>query len=906
MYQPPGESVLRALERRSFVGLAAVDLQGRQIYVSPAFCELLGFSPQELLGRTPPFPYWPAESLADIEHAFESTVHGYAPQSGFVVRFARKDGSRLDVRLLLSPLREGDRLEGWLAAVIDVTERVLVEARLERSERHLAEAQRIARLGSWQWDLESGEMWWSDEMYRVFRVPPSSAPDLERALERVEPSDAQRIRGAIARARENGAPFLQEIDLRLADGSPRTLLVLGTVDTGSSGRPERIKGTAQDITDLKKMEEDRARLRREHELNRRNEEERERLRAILEQLPAGVMIADADARVVYSNPTAQEIFGGPIPSPEAAASYDRTFAAWDDQGRPLASEDFPLVRGLRGETLHAVGIEFRRPDGARAYVQANAGPLRDSNGRITGAVTSWYEMTALRRAQEERERERERLHRIFLQAPVALALFHGPEHVYELANPRYEAMVGRTGLAGRPVREAFPELPPDHPVFVSLDRAHRSGEPQTLTELHVPIRGTGEPEPRDHWFNFVAHPLRAGDGTVGSLMVVAVDVTEQVEARRKLEALRAQAEAANRAKDEFLAILGHELRNPLAPIVTALQLLRTRGVEGGERERAMIERQVHHMLRLVDDLLDVSRVARGNIDLRRRPVEVAAVVRGAVELASPLIEARRHHLDVQVDGTLAIEGDPARLQQILSNLLTNAAKYTPERGHITVRAEREGASARIEVTDDGIGIAPELLPRVFDLFVQGHRGLDRSQGGLGLGLSIVRSLTELHGGSAEARSEGPGRGSTFAVRLPAVAAAQVAASDGGSSASPSAGPSRRVLVVDDNEDAADLLADALRGYGHEVAAAHDGPSALRLAPQFQPEVALVDLGLPVMDGFELARRLHALPGLSGMRLVAVTGYGQAADRQRSREAGFDLHLVKPVDLEDIAAMLRGS
>jgi len=258
---------------------------------------------------------------------------------------------------------------------------------------------------------------------------------------------------------------------------------------------------------------------------------------------------------------------------------------------------------------------------------------------------------------------------------------------------------------------------------------------------------------------------------------------------------------------------------------------------------------------------------------------------------------------VRVDERLAVQGDPARLQQVFGNLLNNAAKYTERGGHIEVRAQRDGPWARIEVEDDGVGIAPDLLPRVFDLFVQGQRDIHRGQGGLGLGLAIVRSLTALHGGSVEAHSDGPGKGSVFTVRLPALDG-EMRAAEGRARPQIDGGPSRRVLVVDDNEDAAMLLAEALRSFGHEVATAYDGPSALRVAPGFGPEVALVDLGLPVMDGFELARRLHALPGLSGLRLVAVTGYGQSTDRMRSREAGFEEHLVKPVDLDDVAAMLR--
>jgi CheY-like chemotaxis protein/anti-sigma regulatory factor (Ser/Thr protein kinase) len=274
-----------------------------------------------------------------------------------------------------------------------------------------------------------------------------------------------------------------------------------------------------------------------------------------------------------------------------------------------------------------------------------------------------------------------------------------------------------------------------------------------------------------------------------------------------------------------------------------------------------------------------------------------------VELASPLLEERRHHLRIDVERPLAVDADPARLRQVIANLLTNAAKYTPAGGHVSVRAVREGGQARVEVKDDGIGIAPDLLPRIFETFVQGERGIDRSQGGLGLGLSIVKSLVALHGGRIEARSDGVGKGSAFTFWI-AARAGDVPRESGPPPVREAPDRVRRVLVVDDNEDAAFLLSEAIRGLGHEVITSHDGPSALVAAVGFRPDVALLDLGLPVMDGFDLARKLHATAGLESMKLIAVTGYGQPADRQRSREAGFAEHLVKPVDFEEIAELLR--
>ena len=401
-------------------------------------------------------------------------------------------------------------------------------------------------------------------------------------------------------------------------------------------------------------------------------------------------------------------------------------------------------------------------------------------------------------------------------------------------------------------------------------------------------------------------PRVFGEGDRSLLLTLSELCAQSLERARLFaaeSAARAEAEAANRSKDEFLAMLGHELRNPLAPIVTALHLMKLRG-SAVERERTVIERQVRHLTRLVDDLLDVSRITRGKVELKKERLELAEVVSRAIEISSPLLEQRQHHLSVLVAPLgLAVEGDATRLAQVVSNLLTNSAKYTEPGGHIEVAGARDQQRILLTVRDDGAGIAPATLPRIFDLFAQESQGIDRSMGGLGLGLAIVRSLVTAHAGTVSAFSEGPGKGSLFTVDLPA------AAPDEGRAPAPAAPPAarrlpergQRVLVVDDNVDAAALLADWLRASGHSPEVAHDGPSALQLAVTFRPDVALLDIGLPVMDGYELARRLRAQGGR--LRLIAVTGYGQAADRVRAREAGFDAHLVKPLEFDALQAAL---
>jgi signal transduction histidine kinase/CheY-like chemotaxis protein len=490
-----------------------------------------------------------------------------------------------------------------------------------------------------------------------------------------------------------------------------------------------------------------------------------------------------------------------------------------------------------------------------------------------------------------------RLASVFEHAPVGVAILRGRDHVFEFANRQYLELVAGRNVVGKPIREALPELK-GQGVYELLDHVFESGEPFVGHSLRTLIlRGGNAPE--ETFFDFAYQPLADGRDGVTGIAVVAFDVTELTRARR-------EAEAANRAKDEFLAMLGHELRNPLAPILTALQLMRLRSVAGAERERTIIERQVKHVVSLVDDLLDVSRITRGKVQLRRERLDLAEIVAKAIEMTSPAIEERRHMLRVDVPRGLPVNGDAARLAQVAANLLTNAAKYTDPGGTIVVAAEEDGPDVVLRVSDSGRGIDPDMLPRIFDLFSQERQEIARSEGGLGLGLAIVRSLVDAHGGSVEARSDGKGRGAEFIVRLPRAAEGVTAAAlrDGSPVGGPSPRPGRRILVVDDNPDAAQLLADSLQALGHRTRVVFDGPSALDAAAEFAPDVALLDLGLPVMDGFEVAQRLRALPQLGGVQLVAITGYGQEIDRQRTREAGFDEHMVKPVDLDRLEAWLR--
>jgi signal transduction histidine kinase/ActR/RegA family two-component response regulator len=375
-------------------------------------------------------------------------------------------------------------------------------------------------------------------------------------------------------------------------------------------------------------------------------------------------------------------------------------------------------------------------------------------------------------------------------------------------------------------------------------------------------------------------------------------LSENVRSQQHQDAATRLAEAV-RAKDEFLAMLAHELRNPLAPIRIAMQVLaapetsnRSLSDSAFCRAREIVDRQVQHLTRLLDDLLDVSRITTGKIDLRKETIDLATVVANALDESRSQLDERGHALSVSLpDEPILIEADLDRLEQVITNLVNNAAKYTPPQGHIGVTVSREGGEAVLRVRDDGVGMSADVVPRVFDLFTQADRSLARSEGGLGIGLTIVRNLVELHGGTVTATSEGPGLGSEFVVRLPLGTVRRAPAAV--SPREETVIPRLRILVVEDNADGRDILRTMLEVEGHEVHVAEDGLSGVETARTVRPHVALIDIGLPGLDGYEVGKRIRGEQGNS-IRLVALTGYGQAEDRRRSREAGFDAHLVKPV------------
>jgi PAS domain S-box-containing protein len=614
----------------------------------------------------------------------------------------------------------------------------------------------------------------------------------------------------------------------------------------------------------------------------------EKLAVIVDAIPASITYVDREQRYRVLNAAFRAWYGDVRGKTVREVVTPATYAGIREY----------IERALRGERV-TFETQASFPDHKSRWIRATFVPDVDELGAVRGYTSHLLDITEHRLAQD----------RLAVLAEASTALASSVEH---------DAAVQAVANAVLPLADWTAVYVDRFGVLVPKAIAHgaelcaeqtwqraRMFSPQAATavavegtHLIVPLMARGK-----RLAVLVLGTLAQRAWSLEDLLLAeelgrrastSLDVVRLFEQQRRANE---RLEDADRRKDELIAIVGHELRNPLAPIVTALDVMEYRGMVGFERERAVIRRQAQHMSRLVDDLLDVARIRRGKIALHKQALELHTIIAKAVELTSPLLEQHNHQLTIDVPRELVIEADATRMTQVFANLLTNAAKYTQPRGHIMIAATRGASSIAVTVSDDGAGIAAELLPCIFDPFVQGAPTLHRAEGGLGLGLSLVRSLTELHGGVVSARSDGPGRGAHFTIELPPY---QVNRPLARGTARLFAGA--RLLLVDDNADAARVLAELLREHGFDVAVAHDAPAALILADEFRPAIALLDIGLPVMDGYELARHLRArLP--TPPRLVAVTGYGDEADSARSRDAGFEVHLGKPVDFEKLVTLL---
>ena len=627
----------------------------------------------------------------------------------------------------------------------------------------------------------------------------------------------------------------------------------------------------------------------------------ERLRLFIENAPAAIAQFDREMRYIAVSRRWVTDFG--LTGEIIGRSHYEIF--------PMISDEWKEVhrRVLAGETMRSEGERFERADVREHWVKWEALPWRDSTGEIGGTLIAAEEITARMKAEIAWRQNAELFSTLVEQAPSGVYVVDGQfrmQQVNLLAQPVFASV---QPLIGRDFAEILnfvwgPEI--GGKVAAVFRHTLATGERYISPPFSEIRHDLGVRQA----FEWETQRITLPDGQHG-VVCYFTDTSERRAMEDFLAAHAAELARADRSKDEFLAMLAHELRNPLASLRNAVEILHTPATDAAECEQAhtIMARQLENMTRLLDDLLDISRITSGKIELRRQPVALAEILQAAASVARPGITVRSQELAITLPADpIFLNADSTRLEQVFSNLLTNASKYSYTGSHITLSAERaagvEPPEVIVRVNDDGMGIAPELLPHIFDLFVQSTRSLDRKHGGLGIGLTLVRRLVEMHEGTVEACSAGLSHGSEFTVRLP-ILAAPVPAPALPEPPSPVAREMpRRILVVDDNEDSTRSMALLQRRRGHETHTAFTGPEAVAAAAGFLPEVVLLDIGLPGMDGFEVAHRLRAMPAMAGALLVAMSGYSSDEDRAKARAAGFDEYMVKPVDLDRLRELLR--
>ena len=822
----------------------------------------------------------------------------------------------------------------------------------------LVDALEAAQIGTWRVDLAKKVDTRDARMNRILGLAPEeSTQSWDDTMGRVHPDDVERLRDAFERALVERGAYDEELRIVRPDGEVRWLRGRGRVLCDDAGLATTLIGASVDITEGKRAQ---LRAERLQTLVAELADVTDVHMLASAALEAAMISVSADAGVVCyeqggelevahsanyaegevrpyrripldtSSPLGRAFVSGEpvfVESREALAAFPEMAKA---TLRHRAWAALPLL--VHKRRIGVLGLSFAeaRPftgeDRALLVTVARQCAQASERARLAGVERAATERLALLAEATRRFAAGQDVDEvlaataqlvsarlaptcaIFCVAPdgrrLVLGALHHPDPGVAAEIRRMfdetplavgEGFAGQVVAAKKPMRivddaEMGAIARPEHVPFVN----RRKFAPA----LGVPLQAFGET------LGVIVAARSGGVPFATEDELLLADLAERVAMTIASLRRREEAEAASRAKDEFLAMLGHELRNPLSPILTALQLMEIRAPEMFSRERGVIDRQVRHIVRLVDDLLDLSRISRSKVELQMRRVDLARIVAGAIEMATPLVEQRRHRLVVDLPSSgVVVVGDETRLTQVLSNIVTNAAKYTEPGGRIDVTLRRENDRAVVRVKDTGVGLEPELAPKIFDLFVQGERRLERESGGLGLGLAIVKALVDVHDGRVSAHSEGRGKGTELVVDLPVAdgAPAEIATPCPPPPVADNA-TARKVLVVDDNEDAAQLLADALRLAGHDVKIAGDGAKALDVARVMHPDVILLDIGLPLVDGYEVARRYRAAGGTS--LLVAVTGFGHETDRARTAAAGFDRHVVKPVDLPALMRLVE--
>ena len=917
-----------------------LDPEGRVLRINDSGCRALELPDAGPLLLRPWTQIWPSPGREAAQRALREAALGGASRFTACCPTARGTPRWWDVSVW--PLREGaagawpqaagegrghggNGGESGPVTAIAVLSRDVTGLQQEQAEtaarlRLLLDATQV---GFWELELATRRTRTSPLHDRCFGyAQPVAHWSLDSYLAHVHAEDRERVRANLEQSLARRTPLAHSFRVLWPDGSLHWLSAHADFHSDAPGAPQRLLGSVREITARKSAEEE-ARLASRHALRLAQEAEtqRARLDALLQAAPAGICYADAGGAIVMANAANLALWGEPPPAAHGDGCH-RWKGWWADgsarHGQPVQPHEWGMARALAGEAVSGdlVDIEPFDAPGMRKTVLLNASPIRDAQGTLTGAVVAQIDISGRVRAEAELRASEAQL-RAITDAMPQMVWSTRPDGFHDYYNRQWYEFTGvpQGSTDGAGWNGMF--HPEDQPrAWERWRHSLATGEPY---EIEYRLRHHGG---QYRWVLGRALPVRDGAGRIVRWMGTCTDIHEYKLAREALLRSEESLRQADRRKDEFLAMLAHELRNPLAPIATAAALLRagTGDAQRVAKASAIISRQVQHMTDIVNDLLDVSRVTRGLVQLELETFDLKDALRAAIEQVRPLIEARDHALSTRLGPVpLWVRGDATRCTQMMANLLHNAAKYTPAGGSLWLecQATAEGL-VRVQVRDSGDGIAPELLPHVFELFTQAERTPDRTQGGLGIGLALVRTLAEMHGGSVNAHSDGRGLGSTFTLELPLAAAPSAGQAQGqgpadvqeglpaaavGSAATADGRAPLRIAVVDDNADAAHTLAALLQVHGHEVAVYGSASELLRGGLEPPPNVCILDIGLPDMSGHELARRLRAMPRMAHSRLYALTGYGQDSDRAASREAGFDEHFVKPVDPAELLEKL---
>ncbi len=884
------EERLRMALTAANAGIWDWDIGGRQVIWSPENYALYGLDPD---AGMPIQAEWERcihpDDLAGVKQALEDVRLGRTPEYRTEFRVLHPEfGERwLSGTGRIQHSQDGIPLR-MTGINLNITERKRIEQALRENGEDLDRAQAVAHIGSWRLNVIRNELTWSAENHRIFGIPEGTPMTYETFLACVHPDD----RGEVDRAWQaalHGEPY--DIKHRLlVDGQVKWAREKAELEFDADGNLLGGFGTTQDISELKAAEQALEAARAAAI------EEKTLLETVMQTLPVGVAIVDKQGGNIRHNTDYEHIWRGPRPPVQNVDDYVAYQAWWADSGQAVQPHEWASALAIEtGELVANQMLRIQRFDGSFGYVLNSAAPLRNSNFDIIGSAVVVQDISELKRTEQALRDSEERFQ---------LAAEIGRSGTWDWNVKTGEVIWSRGHYEVMGYREG--EVKPSFQAWVN--RIHVDDRAKVDAEIHRSMLEHQEyvaefrliwPDNSVHWMSARARHEYDANGDWSRMLGVMADITSLKQAELALR-------AADQRKDEFLAMLSHELRNPLTPIRNAAHVLGRLDVNEPRVRWAqeIIERQVTHLTHLVDELLDVSRIARGKVKLKMTQIVLADLIRQACETVQPLMAAKKHRFDVHLPATtVLLEGDLVRLIQVLQNLLNNAAKYTPDGGHIELSGRLLEEEIELQVRDNGMGMPAELLPGVFDLFIQGERTLDRSQGGLGIGLTLVRRLVDLHGGRVDAYSPGAGLGATFTVRLPL---AQIAADIAAPTDSKPAGTQasrRQVLVVDDDPVVAESMVVFLELEGHQVRSADSGDAALRVLTEFWPQVVLLDIGLPDMDGYAVAQAIRQLPGGDALKLVAVSGYGHEEAMARSRQAGFDRHLVKPVDPEKISALL---